>query len=76
MYGCSLPILRESLTVISLNSTLSLNICSKLFLSLSNCTTLLSCIISANPYITTFFPIRPESVLAWFGVGALLIDAD
>ena len=59
-----------------LSSILPLKICSKLFLSLSVCTTLSSCIFSANPYITSFFPISLESVLAWFGVGALFIVVD
>ena len=31
---------------------------------------------SAKPYIISFFPIRLESVLVWFGVGALLFVVD
>ena len=64
------------LTVISLGSILYLYNCSILVLSLSICTTLSSSIFSATPYITCFFPIRLESVLAWFGVGGLLIVVD
>ena len=76
MYGCFLPRLKQSLTVISLSSILSLNICSELILSLSIYTFLLSCIFSANPYITSFPAISLESVLAWFGFVALLIVVD